>query len=155
MKSIYVLLGLISLVALVACSGNVGVGTPQPPSGGATATAPVLSTDAYPPQPTATPLPEDYPAPSPQAPPTDYPADMQVWLLRPMGQQCVDPATYEFANLDAAIEALEEAGIEVLASEAVELSVCESCDCPTSEHFRVQIGAEDLAVAQSMGWFQE
>ena len=154
-RDIYVLLGIVLLAALVACNGSDGDGTQQPPSGDATPTAPIPSTDGYPAQPTATSLPEDYPAPTPQAPPTEYPADMEVWLLRPLGEQCVDPESYEFADLDAAVTALEEAGVEVLASEVVEMSVCESCDCPTSEHFRVQIRAEDLGLAQGMGWTEE
>ena len=156
-KDIFIVMGIVLMAVLVACNGTDGDGTAEPPSGDATATAPIPSTDGYPaqPTPTATSLPEDYPAPTPVPPPTEYPADMEVWLLRPLGEQCVDPESYEFADLDAAVGALEEEGVEVLASEVIQLSVCEACDCPTSEHFRVQIRAADLGVAQSLGWMQE
>lgn len=157
MRLLYIMLAIFGLLSLGACGASVGE-TPTLESGEATATAPVISTDAYPAQPTPTAIPEDYPAPvTPEATaePTAYPADKEVWIVRPLGQQCVDPSTYEYADLEAAVASLTEADVEVLASEEVTRPVCEACDCSTSEHFRVQIRAEDLALTQSMGWFEE
>jgi hypothetical protein len=76
-------------------------------------------------------------------------------MLRPLGQQCEDPATFEYEDVDEATTALEDAGVEVLGSEAVSLAVCTACNCPTSEHFRVQIRARDLGIAQDLGWIRE
>lgn len=157
MRPVYIMLIIFGVVALSAC-GASGADTPTPESGDPTVTAPVISTDAYPAQPTPTPVPDNYPAPTtPEATaePTAYPADKEVWIVRPLGQQCVDPSTYEYADLEAAVASLTEADVEVVASEEVTKPVCQACDCSTSEHFRVQIRAEDLALAQSMGWFQE
>lgn len=151
---------LILLVALGACRSTIDDSpTPLPNGGGeATATAPQTATDAYPSLPTPTPSGADYPAPAippTVAPPTAYPADMELWMLRPMGQQCVDAETYAYEDVDEAVEALEEAGVDVLAAEEMSRPVCAGCDCPTSEHFRVQIRAQDLVVAEDLGWFQE
>ena len=143
-KHILVLLGL--LLGLVACGGDVE--TPAPD---------VTEPTAYPgpARPTVTSIPEGYPAPTEPALPEAYPAGATVWVLRPLGEQCVDPETYEYAEVDEAVAALEAAGVEVVASETVSLVVCEACDCPTSEHFRAQIAAEDLATAETLGWYRE
>ena len=158
MKRFYAALSLCGVLFLAACGGNTGTLPPTPPGG--TATAPLPATGGYPAQPTPTPLPPegDYPAPAEPEPteaPTAYPADKEVWILRPLGQQCADPQAYEFADLEAAVQALEQNGVEVLNSEVVNLPVCQACDCPTSEHFRAQIRAEDLAAAEDAGWFLE
>lgn len=110
--------------------------------------------EAYPPQPTPAPAAEDeYPAPA--APPTAYPADMRIWVLRPLGLQCEESEENQFASVDEAVASLSDAGIEVFESETVGLMVCEACGCPTSEHYRVQILRSDLLNAQMLGWSQE
>lgn len=163
MRYLNIMLAMVGMIVLSAC-GPQAAETPAPPSGGqpTITTAAPATDEAYPAQPpTPTPVTaEEYPGPASNTPqptsePTAYPADKEVWVVRPLGQQCVDPATYEFADLDAAMQSLEEAGVEVLASEEVIRPVCQACDCSTSEHFRVQLLARDLAVAESLGWFQE
>lgn len=162
MKFLYFLLSMILLLVTTTCTSNV-VPTPSPtetvtsPDPAATARLPVTPTpEGYPAVPSATPIPEGYPAnPTPQSLSTGYPADSNVWIVRPLGQQCEDPDTYEYADLEAAVNALEEAGVEVLSSERTELTVCAACDCPTSEHFRAQIGAQQLPQAESLGWQRE
>lgn len=157
MRFFYIMLTVLTLLLLAGC-GPGAAGTPTVAPDGASPTAPLISTEAYPARPTPTPFPEGYPDPAslePTPEPTGYPADMEVWIVRPLGQQCVDPSTYEFEDLEAAVQSLTEADVEVLSSEEVTKPVCEACDCSTSEHYRVQIRAEDLSIAQSMGWFQE
>lgn len=147
------------LFMLAACSGGpqpdptaTSPSAPTEPAGA----APTDTPQGYPAAPAPTEAPGDYPAaPTQAAAPNGYPADMPVWVLLPLGEQCVDPETYEYADLQAAVGALEDVGVEVMASETVELGVCEACDCPTSEHFRVQIQAQDLAGAESLGWSRE
>lgn len=162
MRHMYFMLSIIGMLALAACGPQSGGETAVPDSVEATSTPPpsTTSTEAYPAMPTmtATTPAENYPAPeTPEATvePTAYPAEKEVWILRPFGQQCEDPETFAYEDLNAAVEALEQAGVEVLASEMVTIPVCQSCDCPTSEHFRVQIRAEALETTQSMGWVQE
>ncbi len=133
------------------------------------ATAPALTT--APPLPTETTLPDDYPAPTPLPTYTPnpaypvlptltpkYPAGesiVRVWLLRPLGIQCSDPSDYLYATLEAAVDALEAAGVEVIEGEIVSLAVTESCDSPTSQHFRVLIDASGLDTALSLDWIPE
>jgi len=157
MKYIFIILGLVGLLLVAGCSTSGGTSTPTD-SVAATPTAPTVATDAYPAHPTPTPQEGEYPAPAAPAAtvePTAYPSDMEVWVLRPLGQQCAEPESYEYEDLGAAVDALEQADVEVLSSEEVIRPVCQACDCSTSEHFRVQIRAQDLAVVQSMGWIQE
>ena len=119
----------------------------------ATATA---TPDAYPLRPTSPPSPESYPAVPTTAPlSTAYPADLQIWILRPLGNQCEDLNSYPYATLGEAVTGLEQAGIDVFDSESVDLAVCEGCDCPTSQHFRVQILRNDLERARTLGWYEE
>jgi hypothetical protein len=168
MRYLSLLLTLAALLLLAACQPNVDPQETQEPETGPTATAP-LPVEGEPTEesaPQASPTPEGYPGlpqptqsldgypaqPEAQAPPTGYPDDMVVWMMRPLGQQCVDPENYEYPELSAAVTALEEAGVEVMASETIEMAVCEACDCPTSEHFRVQISAQDMEQVESMGW---
>jgi hypothetical protein len=80
---------------------------------------------------------------------------MLVWILRPYGEQCEDSSTYLYQDEKEAAQALEEQGVTVLDMETVGLMVCEACGCPTSEHFRLQISAQDLAAAEALGWTQE
>lgn len=148
------------LLALGACrSAPDDTLAPLPTDGPeSTASAPRAATEAYPSRPTATPRDADYPAPAAPptlAPATAYPDDSTFWILRPLGQQCEGPATFDYENIDEATMALEDAGVEVLASEAVSMAVCTACNCPTSEHFRVQIRARDLGVTQDLGWIRE
>lgn len=162
MKFIYFLLSMTLLLVTMACTNSV-VSTPSPTetvtAPGPTATIRLQATETpeeYPALPAATPIPGDYPAnPTPQLRPTGYPAETSVWVIRPLGRQCVDPETYEYADLEAAVNALQEAGVDVMASGTTELVVCQACDCPTSEHFRVQIDARHLSLAESLGWQRE
>lgn len=162
MKFIYFLLSIGLFLVTMACTSNV-VPTPSPtetvsaPNPTATVRLQATQTpEAYPALPTSTPTPEDYPAnPTPQLQATGYPAESDVWVIRPLGRQCADPDSYEYADLEAAVNALQEAGVDVMASETTELAVCQACDCPTSEHFRVQISARHLSLAESQGWQRE
>ncbi len=172
MRYLSLLLTLAALLLLAACQPNVDPQETQEPETGPTATAPLPAegeaTEESGPQVQASPTPDGYPAapqptqaldgypaaPGAQALPTGYPDDMVVWMIRPLGQQCVDPEEYEYPDLDAAIAALEDAGVEVMDSGTAELGVCESCDCSTSEHFRVQIRALDMERAESLGWMR-
>lgn len=115
---------------------------------------PTATPESYPMQPT-TPsrAQEGYPEAPP--PPTAYPVDMRIWVLRPLGTQCEESDSYQFATIEEAVASLTDAGVEVFDSEMTSLVVCESCNCPTSEHFRVQILRSDLYGAQVRGWAQE
>lgn len=160
MKRIDIMLVLCLLVLLGACqSAPQETATPPADSGIEESTpAPSPMGEAYPARPSPTPRDADYPAPelpATEGPPTAYPPDQALWIIRPLGEQCADPASYAFQNIDEAAMALEDAGIEVLETSEVTLAVCTACDCPTSEHFRAQIRAGDLAVAEELGWRQE
>lgn len=121
------------------------------------ANAPQVESPGYPPPlPTATPLPDGYPLPTPTADP--YPAGATTdttAILRPLGEQCTDANTYQYANTQEARAALTAAGITVLNVTTVELMVCEACGCPTSTHYRAEIAATDLSKATALGWTQE
>jgi hypothetical protein len=97
------------------------------------------------------------PTPAPAQPDAAYPGanGETMWIIRPLGQQCVDPSTYTFPDLSTTVAALTTAGITVLSAEEIALMVCEACDCPTSEHFRVLINSSDYAAAQTLGWLAE
>lgn len=172
MKLRIVAIALLLVVALVACGGNEP--TPQPQATEAPALEPAntqpAATEQSPAVPAATALPDDYPVPTtptlpagypiPATPtlPANYPAGVTgplLWIIRPLGQQCSEASSYEFAVVDEAVAALTAAGVEVYNAEMISLAVCESCDCPTSEHFRVQIDPSDLATAVSLGWQAE
>lgn len=173
MRKGILILFLIILTATVSCNSPEidpePTGTTAPVENQSDPTAPALVT--VPPVPSETPLPDDYPAPSPfptatinpayPAVPTlppKYPAaesDVRVWMLRPLGIQCSDPSTYEFATLEEAVDALEAEGVEVVEAEMVSLAVTESCDSPTSEHFRALINAAGLDTAIDLGWSPE
>ena len=126
------------------------------------ATAPAL--------PTAEPLPGDYPPPAPLVQPTyppdypgpptplptvdPYPGNM-VWIIRPVGIQCEDGTAVGYGDLRESIATLTAAGLRVVDSEIIELMVITSCGSPTSAHYRIQINADDLDSALSMGWDRE
>ncbi|HSM58273.1 MAG TPA: hypothetical protein VK879_19120 [Candidatus Sulfomarinibacteraceae bacterium] len=161
MKYVTVLISLVGLLVLAGC----GAAEPEPatPTVEPTATAPPAqpteavseptpTAEAYPSAPEPTEAPDEYPAAEAPALPTGYPPDMMVWMERPWGTQCEDPDMYTYADLREAVTALEGAGVVVQDSEAVELAVCQACDCPTSEHFRVQISAQDMEQAEELGW---
>jgi hypothetical protein len=112
----------------------------------------------------STPLPDAYPVnpivpvvPETTSPYPGYPGaeGETIWIVRPLGQQCVDPTTYVYPDLATAAAALTSAGVTVLASEELALMVCEACDCPTSEHFRVLINSSDYGLAEPLGWTPE
>jgi len=50
---------------------------------------------------------------------------------------------------------LEEKGVTVFKSEPFGMAVCEACGCPTSEHYRINIDANDLVKAVALGWNRE
>ncbi len=144
---------------LVACGGGEPApptATP-PPTPPLTPTAPPTSTpDGYPPPPTPVPLPTGYAdQPAPEVPPSGYPAGDAIWVLRARGEQCTDESAFEYQTLDDAVAALTAAGAAVMAAETVGLMVCEACSCPTSEHYRAQIAADELETALSLGWYLE
>ena len=120
------------------------------PTAPALPTAESLPADYPPPQPTT---PSEYPGPT--TPTSDpYPGGM-VWILRPVGIQCEDGTDPGYGDLGEAVATLTAAGLRVVASEMTELLVTASCGSPTSAHNRIQIEADDLETALSMGWFRE
>lgn len=168
MKRHYVLLSTLLALALGACQSAAPApeGTEPPPASPTTSemvetpssAAPVPERTAtpgdYPARPTTAASESAYPAaPEESAPPSAYPADEPVWVVFPQGEQCADESTY--TSLSEAVSALEEAGVNVISSETVELMVCQACGCPTSEHYRVQISGEDVPTVRSLGWTVE
>ena len=150
------------LLLLAACSS----GTNEPgitPEATQPAALPTTDSSGYPAPDliVSTPLPDAYPVNPivPVVPETTSPypgADgATMWIVRPLGQQCVDPTTYVYPDLATAAAALTSAGVTVLASEELALMVCEACDCPTSEHFRVLINTTDYGLAEPLGWTPE
>ncbi len=169
MRTPYILVLLLALALLAACN-PVGLEGDTNPTAASPDTAPLSTIPPLSTAPSATSAPDDYPSPPtpsgsflpegypvPPTLPPKYPSDVegQVWIMRPLGLQCTEATTYEFPTLNDAVRSLEDAGIEVFGAEVVGLMVCESCECPTSEHYRVQIGVENLATAIQMGWSAE
>jgi hypothetical protein len=72
-----------------------------------------------------------------------------------VGTQCEDGTAPGYSDLGEAVATLTAAGLRVVNSEMSELLVATACGSPTSAHYRVQIEAEDLETALSMGWFRE
>lgn len=104
---------------------------------------------ALPPQPT---YPADYPGPPTMMPTVDpYPGGM-AWIIRPVGIQCEEGTAPGYGDLAEAEATVTAAGIRVVDAEMIELMVPTSCGSPTSAHFRLQIEAEDLDSALSLGW---
>lgn len=158
--------GLVLMLLITACGGDTAETPTAEVEPLATEPAPALPTfDAVQPEPgypgpeTAEPLPgspdsSGYPAPPPATPaPESYPEGTLFWMIHPVGLQCEESPIYP--QIEDAISALEEQGVEVLRSEPVSMLVCEACGCPTSEHYRVQIEAGDLETAIAIGWTRE
>lgn len=150
-------------VLLSACgSADPGVLEPEPAFPGleeAPAGQPTVESPGYPaPEIVAPPTPTfnpDYPAPPTLAPTVDpYPGGL-VWIIRPVGIQCEEGTSPGYGDLRETTSTLTAAGVTVAGAEMAELMVAASCGSPTSAHFRVQIAAENLQTALSMGWTQE
>jgi hypothetical protein len=164
-KRLSYLMILLAVLLLAACGpGNV---TPEPtrssedaqPQGDIvprpTITATAVPDDAYPAEPTpANTLPEGYPVPEVVPAYDPYPGldkeEGQAWMIIPAGVQCEDPLVYP-AEEDA-VAALEEAGIDVIESQTMELMVTSSCGSPTSTHYVALIDMADQAQAEELGW---
>jgi len=166
MKRHFILLSVLLALALGACQSSPALEETEPPPQASESTeTPAAAPDApegtatpgsYPAQPTASSPESGYPvAPEESAPSSAYPAGEPVWMLRPLGEQCADESTFAYASLREAVSAIEDAGVNVLSSEMVELMVCQACGCPTSEHYRVQILGEDVQTVRSLGWRTE
>lgn len=163
----YTLLLLISAFFLLSGCGPATGGTPVQETGATT--LPGLQGAPL----TQTPLPDNYPSPEQVLPPPtptldpNYPAQPTlpptpdpypggtVWVIRPVGIQCEEGTAPGYGDLREAQSTLTAAGVKVAEAEMTELMVTTSCGSPTSAHFRVQIAAEDLQTALSMGWMQE
>jgi len=120
-----------------------------------TITATALPADAYPAAPTpANTLPEGYPVPEALPTHDPYPGldkeENQSWMIIPAGVQCEDQMV--FPTEEDAISTLEEAGIEVIESQTMELMVTSSCGSPTSTHYLALIDVADQAQAEELGW---
>jgi hypothetical protein len=153
---------LMMVILLGAACGDTAVTPPD------TEVQPAPETDeGVFPRPTVTPdMPdadESYPVPAIATPATGYPApealptydpypvvEGYVWVVHPFGEQCEDGRFYD--NLDAAINALRAADIDVQRGTTTNLNVCLACGCPTSEHYRLHIAEDDLAKAEALGW---
>lgn len=170
MKRIYILLSIALGLGLGACQGSSPVpeeteAPPAPPTASESTETPSAAPAApeetatpndYPAQPTASSPESGYPAaPEEAAPSAAYPPGEPVWVLYPLGEQCADESTFAYASLQEAVSALEDAGVNVLSSETVDLMVCQACGCPTSEHYRIQILGEDVQTIRSLGWRTE
>lgn len=103
------------------------------------AVPPTPTVEAYPPS-TENLVPGEYPAPSDKT---------TLWLVQAKGQQCETP---KYESLEAAVKELTAAGVTVLDSKEVAVTVTTSCESPTSEHYWVQIDVANLVIAQNNGW---
>jgi len=90
--------------------------------------------------------------PSETPTPYAYPEGTKFWLRHPAGIQCEDMV---YPTLEDATAALEKNGVPVLQAEEVNMIVCEACNCPTSEQYRVFIDANYLEAALDLGWVRE
>ncbi|MFQ5400884.1 MAG: hypothetical protein ACE5E7_14960 [Anaerolineae bacterium] len=166
------LCGILFALVMTACNGGGGetptatsipaTAVPSPtPQATNTPAAPAATPtpDEYPPPPIPTFTPESYPdPPQPATQPTEsYPApgETSVWVLRAIGEQCADASQNSYADLQEAVAALTAAGIHTQQAETAQLVVCQSCGCPTSAHYRVQIDAADLDKALALDWTLE
>lgn len=125
-----------------------------------------LLEEAYPSQPEAVTLPEDYPGFAEDAYPTEEdvtetePAaeeDMEmIWVLRPMGIQCEDSGRGDpQKGIQGAVEELAAAGVSAERWEVTEMMVTAVCGSPTSAHYRASIALNDLSIATTLGWVAE
>jgi hypothetical protein len=149
---------MLTALLLVACGASETTEAPTPTPAAIPLPSPVVEPTPAPegayPGPGAPAAPVDgYPAPAPvlPAPPSNYPGDT-TWLVRPAGIQCEEPL---YADLEAAVTALQASGAPVITAETVTLPVCQGCGCPTSEHYRVEIPAAAMNTAAAMEWFPE
>jgi hypothetical protein len=148
--------GVITLLALllVACGSPETAVTPTPtptvmPLPQIDPTSPPV--DGYP-GPVKPAVPADgYPAPPAPSLPSGYPGDAMSFIL-PAGIQCEEPL---YADLQAAVAALQGAGVSVITAETVTLPVCQGCGCPTSEHYRVEIPTGAANTAMALEWIPE
>lgn len=166
MKKFALLIGLIMLLLVAACNGTSEedpTGESMPPTEEG---APALPTVDSPASETGYPapiVPDGYPDPQDTAAypvlpistpaPFSYPEGTTFWMLHPAGLQCEEPLTYP--ELADAVAALENNGVQIFKTEAVNMMVCEACGCPTSEHYRVNIDANSLDAAMVLGWIRE
>lgn len=144
MRKLSLFLLLLIAFLLAACNGEEPVEEEPAPratptieetEGGETDPAP---DDGYPVEPTA-------------APGAAYPGrPAESWVIRPAGEQCAESVAYPTS--DSAVADLEAGGVELLAVEETELTVCEACGCPTSAHYRVLVSSDDVPTALSLGW---
>jgi hypothetical protein len=171
MKKLILLLILLAAVALTGCFGDdeeatgepgedvpvLPVATPAESGSDGTDDGDEPGSDGYPgpPEEPGYPAPllptaisPGYPAPSPEATSDPYPGGFAIFT-QPAGLQCEEPL---FADMDAAVAQLKEAGIEVHEISRLDLMVCEACGCPTSVQFRVLIDPADVAAALRLGW---
>lgn len=110
--------------------------------------------DAYPALPEPTPLPEGYPLAGEPVPTLNpYPGiEATAVIVHPIGEQCGDPATFRYADMQAATADLVAAGVNVLSATTVGLIVADVCGGPTSAHYQITIDANDLAKAEAIEW---
>lgn len=160
-KTMILFIGLVLIMFLPACGGTTVEATPTTTPPDSTALpqpdiaprATVTPMDnGYPAAPVPTPYPEGYAGPDLTVSPLNsYPGkEGLVWMIHAAGEQCNDELTY--ADLDTAVAALDQAGIVVADQASAEITVCETCGCPTSLHFLVQINEGDVAAAEGLGW---
>lgn len=88
----------------------------------------------------------------PQPAPDASPASAAVWMVRTYtgGQQCQPRQTYAPPNVAAD---LAREGVELIAAEVEQLSVCQACTCPAyaARHF-VQVRAADVEKVAALGF---
>ena len=109
--------------------------------------------EAYPSEslPVATALPDDYPAPLPTQ--DAYPGGL-AWVQHPVGIQCEEGTLPGYETLENARTTLTTAGIRVKEAEVIDIPVVQQCGQPSSVQYRLQISADDLQTALSLGWSQ-
>ncbi len=153
---------LLLLIVVVGCGPALEVETPIPD---VPAEEPATENEGgISPRPTVTNAPPStdtpplgYPAGSaperqPETARDPYPASAEtVWVMIPMGIQCEDS---QFATLADAVTSLRSAGIIVYQSSVENMMVCQSCSCPTSEHYRAEIAVDYLKTAVNLGWVE-
>lgn len=157
---------LAALILLVACTPTAepAPATTAPsnanealqPAPTTAVSTPATTLEPYPAAPAAgTTVEPAYPGTQPALPSAQNPyPDDSVWVLHPVGVQCEDESERRYGDLDAAVAALNAAGVETLAAESTNLPVTAVCGGPTSAHYRVQINPANLDQALEMGWSQ-
>lgn len=148
------LVAILLILILAACAAPAA--TPTPMVG---APAPNTAVPGYPPPTSAVPesptRPADYPAPPTIPPPADpYPGGL-VWVIRSVGVQCEEGTAPGYGDLREAAATMTAAGVRVKEAQMTEMMVTAVCGSPTSAHFRLQIDANDLQTAESLGWTPE